>query len=129
MQKAGFRSVRAFYQEQSFSFSYEYLRQILDGKKVPSPEKVEELAQGLGVDVGKLQRLAFESKLDQKVKKHYQFAPKSKSGNIEEKKAHYQRESRKEERLIQKIQELDEKEKEQVANYIKFLKQQRRKKQ
>lgn len=126
MQKEGYLSLRLFYSRHAFSFSYEYLRQIVAGGRIPSAKKVGEIARALGLPTEPLQRLASEARLTQKVHRHYRLPMETRAERLAEKVQRYREGAKEEEKIIRMIKKLGEKEKEEFFQYLKFLKHQSR---
>lgn len=127
VQKAGYRSLKSFYQKQSLSFSYEYLRQVVAGEKIPSRNKISEIAAALRLKEDGLQKLAVESKLDRKIRQHYRLPQATQPARLSEKISHYRKEGKKEFKILRMIEKLGEGQKEDLIEYLKFLKRRWRK--
>lgn len=128
LRKKGYASLRAFYQQHAFSFSYEYLRQIFAQEKVPASKIILEIAEKLGLDEVRLQKAAAETRLAQKIRHYYHTPSATRLGRLSEKIHRYREEGRAEAKIFRMIGRLGSNEKEQLLNYLKFLQQQCRKK-
>lgn len=124
LKKRQFRSLKEFFEQNSFSFSYEYLRQIFLGEKIPTTAKLQEIGSALGMDAKKLLKAAVETRIDRTIKKHYQRPLQSPSSILAEKTKKLANEDKKESKIVKAVSQLDDKEKDQVLTYLKFLKQQ-----
>lgn len=120
LEKSKFRSLKAFYEQNTFSFSYEYLRQIFLGLKVPTDTKLEEISKQLGIDTQKLKKQALESRLDRSILKYYHRA-KGSDKELSKKKKDLTAKSKKDEKIIGLLFTLNDKQKDQVINYIRSL--------
>lgn len=118
LQKSKFKSLKGLYEHNRFSFSYEYLRQIFLGLKVPSDKKLEEISKPLGLDNKKLHKLAIESRLDRSFLKYFHKASDKELGK---KKKNLNSKNKKDEKIITLLFSLNNKQKDQVINYIKSL--------
>ena len=126
--KKGYRTLIAFYQAHSFSFSYEYLRQIYAEQKVPSPEKVRELAHALGVSEARLQKLADQARLEQRIRHYYRRPAATRTGRLAEKVKQYGGAAQTDAKIMRMVELLSEEEKDQLLTYLKFLKKEWQKK-
>jgi hypothetical protein len=124
LQRRGYASLRAFYQSHSFSFGYEYLRQILSQEKVPTAKIVAEIAETLGLREADLQKAAAEERLARKIRHYYRLPSATRIGRLSEKIQRYRAEGREEAKLLRMIGRLGKREKEQLVDYLKFLKRQ-----
>lgn len=121
LKKKGYRSLRAFYQDHSFAFSYEYLRQILLGEKVPSRKKVAEMASVLGLEEKDLQKTASATKLSAVIQRYYHLPEATRPGRLSEKVRRYREQGRDDRRILAMVGKLGEKEKAQLLDYLNFL--------
>ena len=120
--------MRAFFHSHPFSFSYEYLRQILKGGKIPTTLVVTELCTALKIDSQALTKLASENRLAQKIRRHYSLPEKASLLRFSEKVSEYEEQGKLEAQLITLIGELGQEEKAKMMEYAQFLKKQLRKK-
>lgn len=126
LKRRGYSSLRAFHQEHQFSFSYEYLRQVFHGIRVPTPDKVRELAQTLDLNESALLRLASEARIGQRVRTYYAKQGATRRTRAAEKMEQYRRQGRADAKIIEQIALLGEKEKDQLVAYLKYLNRQTR---
>ncbi|MFO1518699.1 MAG: hypothetical protein U1F57_03395 [bacterium] len=117
-------SLRSFYAQHSFSFSYEYLRKTFSGERVPNAKKIEEIANALNLDPAFLHRAAKNTRLERKIRDHYRLPPTATLGRFSEKIKTYRREGKTESKILDLLEKVGEKEKDQVLQYLKFLKKQ-----
>ena len=118
LNKSKFKSLKAFYERNSFSFSYEYLRQIFLGLKIPNDKKLEEISKPLGLDSKKLHKLAIESRLDRSILKYFH---NTTDKNLSKKKKNLSVKNKKDEKIIGLLVALNDKQKDQVIGYIKSV--------
>jgi len=128
LQKGKYASLKAFYHAHSFSFSYEYLRKIFSGERIPLPKGIGEIAKALGLDPQQLGRQAADSRLAHQVRRHYRLPPNSQLGRFSEKLRRLQHEGRADVKILKMVQRLGPREKDQLIEYLKFLRQQGRRK-
>lgn len=128
LKKQGATKLKAFWRERKISFSYEYLRQIFQGTRIPSPDIVEELAAALEVSEKRLRRLAAESKFETVVREHYLPGSTTSLGTLAEKTAKPSKAQALDQKILrlthQLLQRLGPSQKQDLAEYLKFLKQQ-----
>lgn len=122
--KQGWSSLKDFYRNHSFSFSYEYLRQIFSGEKIPQDKIIAELSRSLGLDVQRLQKNAIQSRVTRKVRLLYKLPSTSSLGKFSEKIEKYKKDKKIHLKLLQIYDQLGEKEKKQAFEYLKFLRNQ-----
>jgi hypothetical protein len=124
LQKKGHVSLKAFYQRYAFSFSYEYLRKTFSGERIPEAKKIAEIAVALGLDPHFLQREAAATRLGKKIRQHYRLPPTTQLKHLSEKVRRYRREGETEAKILRHIEHLGKKEKQQLLQYLKFLRNQ-----
>ncbi len=127
MARQGHRNLLSFYRAHAFSFSYEYLRQIVQGNKVPSPNKVKELATALGLNLRRFQQAANEFRFEQDLKRYKSQASTTQQAEVAEKVRSYGKKGKLEVQLERLIATLTEAQQKHMVTYIKFMKQQWRK--
>jgi hypothetical protein len=124
LDKQGHASLKTFYQRHSFSFSYEYIRKIFSGERVPQPKKIVELAVALEMDTAALQRRAASARLERKVRRHYRLPSTTGLGHLRERIKPYRQAGKTDAKLIGLIEQLGESEKQQLLHYLRFLRKQ-----
>lgn len=129
LQKEGHVSVKSFYEKNSFSFSYEYLRQIFLECRIPQRKKIAEIAKSLDLEEAPLQKIASQARLEGKIRRHYALPKQASLGKFSEKLKGYQKQNKTEEKLFQWIRQLGDKEKKQVFDYVKYVRKQWKQKQ
>jgi len=93
----------------------------LSGEKVPTPKKVAEIAAALGLNERELQRLASETKISSMIRRHYRTPSATRLGWASEKVHRYREQGRMERKILTMIEKLGEKERQQLLEYLKFL--------
>ena len=128
LKRSGYRSLTAFYQAHDFSFSYEYLRQIYVEQKLPTAQKVAELAAAFGLSEARLQKMADEFRLSRAIRKHYKHPHTTRSGRVAEQLKQYGRGAKLDLKIQKLLEQLGDEQKEQVLVYLQFLRKQWEKK-
>lgn len=133
LRKKGYRTLKDFCRKVKPSISYEYCRQIFGGDRVPSPKVVDELAALLHVPAKKLRRLAAESKFENVVRENYLPGSTTSVRALAEKAAKPSKSQVLDQKILrltqQLIQQLGPSQKADLAEYLKFVKQQWRRQQ
>ncbi len=123
--KSGYRSLRAFYLDHKFNFSYEYLRQIFSGEKFPKQKKVRDIAQALQIAPSVLLDLTSEAHLEKKIRKHYSaYSQTTRGQKLAEKTKAYATEQKSTHKLLKSIDALDAEGRKSLEEYLRFLKRQ-----
>lgn len=122
--RKGYRFLRHFYNDHNFSFTYEYLRQVFVGGRVPSSKKLKELADSLGISMKTLQKIAVEERISRKIGHYYKEPPGKHQNRVRAKKKEFSKESKADAKIVRMLKGLDDDEKKQVIAYIRFLKKQ-----
>ncbi|HCU25559.1 MAG TPA: hypothetical protein DF383_11140 [Deltaproteobacteria bacterium] len=121
LRKKGYASLSTLYEGRSFSFTYEYLRKIFSGERIPQVKKIPELAAALGLEAAFLEEQASAARLEKKIQRHYGLPAPAKLGNFGDKIDRFKQEGKIEAKIWNLLQKLGEEEKRETLRYVQFL--------
>ncbi|MBL7685861.1 MAG: hypothetical protein JNK65_07515 [Deltaproteobacteria bacterium] len=132
LEQKGYRHLKPFYDANSFSFTYEYLRQMMVGERTPSGSKLLEIAEALQADPKEMQEIASDFRLERKIRHHYRLPTAPSARSLSEKVQRYgQKEKerlREEAKILKSIQRLADEDRKALLDYLQYLKQKSRRK-